>query len=656
MWIASRCYYFKNHIITSMPFYEVWVRSNHYHGRSGLTYSSDSPVKIGKIVSVPLRNEVVAAVVMASSQKPKMPTKDILGVSALPPLPQSTLSLMRWLKDYYPAPLGVITQQFIPSSVMSLSPKSDLKAKMDFNTADLPKLTKEQNEALAAITNADTYLLHGRTGSGKTRIYLELAIKELRSGRSVIVLTPEISLTTQLEAEFKSVFGSRVYLLHSTLPPKARAETWANMLNAKSPLVVIGPRSAIFAPLQNIGLIVIDEEHEPAYKQEQAPYYVTSRVAAKVRELSDAKLILGSATPLISDYYQAKVRAKPIIRLDKLARASKHTLSVLVVDRKDRELFSRSAYFSEPLIEAMKQALAAGEQSLIYLNRRGTARAVICAHCGWQAKCPHCALPLTYHGDAHILRCHICGFKSTAPTTCPDCKQADIKYLSIGTKAVVTEVERLFPEARVVRFDSDQSKADRLEKRYLEVRDGGVDIIVGTQLLAKGLDLPRLSVVGVLLADTSLQLPDYSASERTFQLISQVSGRVGRGHLSGSSIIQTYQPEASAIKAATSGNWEEFYAYELGERRAFGFPPFKHLLKLSITRSSPQSAEKAAKSLAGKIKGVVVEGPAPSFHEKQGNKYRWQLVIKADKRSSLLDIIASLPSGWSWDIDPADLI
>ena len=365
---------------------------------------------------------------------------------------------------------------------------------------------------------------------------------------------------------------------------------------------------------------------------------------------------MGSATPLISDYYQAKVRAKPIIRLDKLARASKHTLSVRVVDRKDRELFSRSAYFSEPLIEAMKQALAAGEQSLIYLNRRGTARAVICAHCGWQAKCPHCALPLTYHGDAHILRCHICGFKSTAPTTCPDCKQADIKYLSIGTKAVVTEVERLFPEARVVRFDSDQSKADRLEKRYLEVRDGGVDIIVGTQLLAKGLDLPRLSVVGVLLADTSLQLPDYSASERTFQLISQVSGRVGRGHLSGSSIIQTYQPEASAIKAATSGNWEEFYAYELGERRAFGFPPFKHLLKLSITRSSPQSAEKAAKSLAGKIKGVVVEGPAPSFHEKQGNKYRWQLVIKADKRSSLLDIIASLPSGWSWDIDPADLI
>ncbi|MGH7234398.1 MAG: replication restart helicase PriA, partial [Candidatus Saccharimonadales bacterium] len=465
-----------------MHYYEVWVRTNHYHGNSGLTYGSNDPIEIGKLVSVALRNELVTAVVMKEVSKPKIKTKLIAQISILPPLPRYTLELMYWLKDYYPSAVGVITQQFIPPGVMNLTQTPVKISGSTVPKSTLPKLTSEQTEACKAMEQGDTFMLHGRTGSGKTRVYQELALGELSHGRSIIMLTPEISLTTQLEGEFRNLFGSRVIVMHSTLSPKARAERWASILSQEVPMVVIGPRSAIFSPLSNVGLIIIDEEHEPAYKQQQAPYYVTARVAAKLRELHSSKLILGSATPLVSDYYLAQSRNKPILRLTSLAKLNvDSTLDTTVVDCKDRSLFPRSTYFSTPLIDAISDALKSGEQSLLYLNRRGTARAVICANCGWQARCPRCDLPLTYHGDSHILRCHVCGYSSPAPTTCPNCKQPEIKYLSIGTKAVVDEAQRLFPESKIARFDSDQAKAERLEQRYAEIREGGTDIIVGTQ-------------------------------------------------------------------------------------------------------------------------------------------------------------------------------
>jgi primosomal protein N' (replication factor Y) len=642
-----------------MYYYEVWVRSNYYHGSGGLTYGSNVRVEIGKLVSVELKKELVSGVVMSTVTKPKIKIKPLINISPLPPLPRTNLELMRWLAEYYPSPIGIITQQFIPPGVINLKQVAKNIPKTKFTKKGLPKLTSEQRQAITQIKSDDTFILHGRTGSGKTRIYQELALNELDNDRSVIMLTPEISLTTQLESEFRSLFGPRVILLHSTLSPKARAEHWTSILSQPGPLVVIGPRSAIFSPLKNLGLIIIDEEHEPAYKQQQAPYYVTSRVAARLRELHAAKLILGSATPLISDYYLAQTKNKPIIRLTKLAKQGLVSdLNTVVVDCKNRSLFPRSANFSAPLIDAVSDALAAGEQSLLYLNRRGTARAIICANCSWQARCPRCDLPLTYHGDSHILLCHVCNYSTAAPTICPDCKQPEVKYLSIGTKAVVTEAERLFPGARIVRFDSDQVKAERLEQRYAEIKDGGADIIVGTQLVAKGWDLPKLSVVGVLLADTSLQLPDFSANERAFQLISQVIGRVGRGHRKGTAVIQTYQPNAEAIVAATTGNWDQFYTLELSERQVFGYPPFMHLLRLTLSRSSAKSAEAAAQALVLKLKdhAVYIEGPAPAFHEKQNNKYRWQIVVKSKQRGVLVGIIRSLPSGWSSDIDPSDLI
>ncbi|MGH7238333.1 MAG: replication restart helicase PriA, partial [Candidatus Saccharimonadales bacterium] len=332
-------------------------------------------------------------------------------------------------------------------------------------------------------------------------------------------------------------------------------------------------------------------------------------------------------------------------------------LKTTIVDFHDRSLFNRSAHISQPLVEAIESALTERLQVLLYLNRRGTARVIICDSCDWQARCPRCDLALTYHGDSHTLRCHSCGFSSRGPITCPQCGHPTIKYLSIGTKAVVAEIERLFPSAKVRRFDSDNAKAERLEQNYELIKAGSVDIIVGTQLLAKGLDLPKLSVVGVLLADTSLQLPDFSANERTFELLEQVIGRVGRGHVAGSAIIQTYQPENQIILDALVDDWPDFYARELKERREYGFPPFVHLLKLSVQRATPLSAETAAEKLKAELsKKATVEGPAPAFHELHDGKSRWQLIVKSRRRGNLIDIIEHLPSGWSYDIDPSDLI
>ena len=599
-----------------MVFYEVWVRSNHYHGSEPLTYAANENIKPGQIVVVPLRHETVIGIVFKKTAKPKVKTKLIQAISDLPTLPIEILQLMKWMKEYYPSSIGTITQLFIPPNI--IKHQNQLYSNyLNRRPSTIPDLSEDQKMAINSMQNYDTYLLHGRTGSGKTRIYQELAIQEISKQKSVLLLTPEISLTTQLEDDFKHIFGNSVVLLHSTLTPKQRAERWVQLLSSKSPKIVIGPRSIIFSPLSNIGLIVIDEEHEPSYKQEQAPYYLTSRVAAKLRSIHVAKLILGSATPLVTDYYLARNREKPIIRLDKLARNNNTKLETIVVDSHDRSLFPRSNYISQPLTNSIETAIGRGEQALLYLNRRGTARAIVCTVCDYQAKCPRCDLPLTYHGDSHLLRCHLCGFTSSAPISCPECHNPTIKYLSIGTKAVVSEAERLFPDAKIQRFDSDSSKAERLEQHYSDIKNGSVDIIVGTQLLAKGLDLPKLSVVGVLLADTSLQLPDYTANERTFQLLSQVVGRVGRGHIDGKAIIQTYQPQSPALNAALKDDWENFYKKEIKERQLFLFPPFTHLLKLTVSRANSKSAQKAASIIASNLpKDVRVEGPAPAFHER----------------------------------------
>jgi len=645
-----------------MFYYFVWVRSNRYHGSEPLTYGSGQRLATGSIVRVELQHQTVLGVVSGPTTKPRFQIKPVAEVLDLPPLPGHLLRLAKWLLGYYPAPLGIMTQQLIPASFSQkqLDKPADLKFKPP-DLSELPPLTKEQAAALQTMTNPDSYLLHGITGSGKTRLYIELAARVVQDGKSAIVMTPEISLTTQLANSFRQVFGKRVVVMHSQQTPAQRQTAWLTALRSSEPLVIIGPRSALFSPVAKLGLIVLDEAHEAAYKQEQAPQYQTGRVAAYLAQLTHSSLVLGSATPSVSDYYLAEQKNKPIIRLTQLARPDQHAPTEIVfVDRKDRSQFPRSAYISQPLAKVIESALSRQEQSLLYLNRRGTARLVLCENCGWQANCPHCDVPLTYHGDHHQLRCHSCNFHQPVPSSCPVCSHPSVIFKTAGTKAIVDEVQRLFPQARVSRFDTDNLRAERFEQHYDNIKQGDVDILVGTQMLAKGLDLPRLSTLGVLLADTSLYLPDFSAQERTFQLLNQVLGRIGRGHIAGHAVIQTYHPDHPVLQAAVRDDYQTFYKQELSARREFLFPPFCYLLKLTVRRASLRSTEEATIKLKTDLEKssskVRVEGPAPAFHERFQNKYQWQLVVKAVHRPELLKVIENLPAGWSYDLDPLDLL
>jgi len=331
-----------------------------------------------------------------------------------------------------------------------------------------------------------------------------------------------------------------------------------------------------------------------------------------------------------------------------------------VVAAYDKANFSRHPQLSDTLLTAVQVALDQKNQVLIFLNRRGTARLVVCQQCGWQALCPNCELPLTYHGDTHSMRCHTCGYTSKAPLHCPNCGSSEIVYRSLGTKSIVDALTRSFPKARIQRFDTDNTKTERFDQHYEHVLAGNVDILVGTQLLAKGLDLPRLSLVGVVAADTSLSFPDYSAEERTYQLLTQIIGRVGRGHQAGYAIIQTYNPNSPVITGAIKKDWESFYKQQLAERQQFLFPPFCYLLKLTCIRKTQASSEAVCHKLLVELQQlhlpVQIIGPTPSFWEKSAKGYSWQLVVKSKNRKHLLTIVNNLPASWSYDLDPINLL
>ncbi len=612
---------------------------------------------------VPLQRQMVVGVVLTLAAKPPFPTKAIIRLISPQPLPSELLKLTDWLRTYYPAPFGQILALGLPAILTQQSRRANTTTQSTRSAEAMPELTAEQGAAVKAIASAypRSVLLHGDTGTGKTRVYLELVGGQLQAGRSCIVLTPEIGLTPQLAQACSDAFPDQTVVIHSDLTSATRRRVWLRILETDRPLIVIGPRSALFAPLKNLGLLVIDEFHDSAYKQEQAPHYLASRVAAKLAGLHQAQLILGSATPLVSDYFLFREKHLPIVRMTEPAvKLAPGRASIHMIDLKKRELFSRSSWLSDALLKAIDEALKHQQQSLVFLNRRGTARLIVCQVCGWQALCPRCDLPLTYHADRHSAQCHTCGFTQSAPLSCTECGANDIIFRQIGTKALVTEIHRLFPDASVQRFDSDNKKTERLEAHYTLVKEGMVDILVGTQILGKGLDLPRLSVLGVVLADTGLSFPDYTSEERTFQLLSQVMGRIHRGHISGTAFIQSYQPRSPLLRAAINKDYASFYDQQLAERKQYGFPPYRFTLKLTCSRASPVTAKRASEELALRIRaqfnGIEVIGPTPAFIEKTNNRYRWQLGVKAAQRARLLEIIQTLPANWSYDIDPMNLL
>lgn len=644
-----------------MNYYLIAPAKTFHETDNTLTYASDIPLLIGQIIKIPLGKQETYGIVVEKTQKPDFETKQILSVLYEQPLPKHLLKALFWLHDYYRCPLSTVVQTALPRGIL----KNRRAAKDTEKTTEIDQdnpLNAAQKRAIKEIgeSKANTILLHGVTGSGKTNVYIELARQTLESGKSVILLVPEIALTSQLVANFSTHFKD-VILLHSAQTEAVRHQLWEKALKAEKPVVVIGPRSALFAPVANLGLIIIDEAHEPSYHQDQNPKYSALRLAAIM-----SKTILGTATPLISDYYICK-QHKAIVELSELAIKSDKTANIHVIDLKNLPSFTRSRILSNPLIESIQQSLGSKQQSLIFHNRRGTAPLTICDHCGWQALCEKCFLPLVLHADKYQMRCHTCGRTYPVPIACPECNNATIHHKGFGTKMIEEEVHRLFPNAKVARFDADTESSQQLNKIYDQVHAGDYDIIIGTQMIAKGFDFPKLSTLGVVQADAGLSLPDYSSEERTYELITQVIGRAKRGHQNSNIFIQSFQPDHPLISYAVANDYQSFYKYLLQKRKQSALPPYSFLLKLSMTYKTEKSVVQNIQKLNKKIiqytqkhqlQQVSITPPMPAFHERTNTGFTWQIVIKAKSRNDLLAIFDSLEKSpyLHFDFDPISLL
>lgn len=648
-----------------MNYYDIAPATNEFRGKELLTYSSEASLKNGQIVLIKLRSKLINGFVVTERSKPSFKVNNIEKVLEDLIIPQAHLTLFGSMLEYYPSYLGATARLFAPSFLNENQKIIDKKQENKNLIKKLGELTSEQKSALNQINkylkNQKTMLLHGETGSGKTRIYLELAKQAIESGKSVVILTPEISLTQPLFKIFDSEFDN-VNIVHSNQTPKTRNQTWLKIIKSKKPNIIIGPRSSLFMPIKNIGLIVLDEFHDQSYKQDSAPYYSAVRSASMLVKNSDALLILGSATPPINDYYLIEQKNIPILRMTKQAASNsiKETKSI-VVDLLDKSERSPYPLISNTLIKLINHELKNKNQSLIFINKRGTARMIACQECGWRAKCINCELPMVYHHDQHQLKCHTCGYHDNVKSSCPDCGSLNIQYKSPGTKQIVESLEKIFPHSKIIRFDKDNKKSERLENNYQQLVEGAADIIVGTQLVTKGHDLPKLGLVAMLQAETGLDFPDFSSDENSFQLIKQLSGRVGRGHTKGVVVLQTMAKSNPLIKFATENNWQEFYESQIQSRKKYGFPPFFHALKIEASRKTSASAKKSLDNLIAKINEMdllnfEILGPSPNFIEKRSVNYNWQIIIKSKQRSTLTKISKNISGNFKIEIDPQNFL
>ena len=652
-------------MIRSMYYYLVAPNKIVRAQAQAFTYSSEERLDIGTIVAIEVGKSELVGIVLQSVVEPEFTVKPISRVIYTASLPLPLVQTGLWMSDYYNTHLATVWQTILPRGITKKRRSKAIPPREIITNRTKNVFTKDQQRALQTITDMTpgTALLHGITGAGKTLVYVEAARRALEENLSVIILVPEIALTSQLVNEFSQHFDN-ILLTHSRQTEAERHIIWQRALTSNEPYVVIGPRSALFIPVQQLGLIVIDECHEPSFKQEQSPRYSALRTASILAAQHEAKVILGSATPTISDHYLAQHSNRPIITMSQPARSNTVKPTVRLVDMTKRTDFTRHQFLSNTLLSSLEQTFATDpqHQALIFHNRRGTASTTLCQSCGWQAGCPRCFIPLTLHADRHQLTCHICGMSSRVPTDCPECHNADIIHKGIGTKRIETELARLFPNKKIARFDADTDDDDTVDKRYGELHDGSIDIIIGTQVIAKGLDLPHLRTVGVVQADAGLSLPDFGSPERTFQLLAQVIGRVGRSHHPTEVVVQSYQPNHPAIVDGLTQNYTDFYDRTIAQRRVTKFPPFTHLLKLICTYKTETTAIKNAKKLAAELRAhapehIQILGPTPAFYERVRDTYRWQIVVKSPHRTDLQNLLSLIPpTHWQFELDPTSLL
>lgn len=497
-------------------------------------------------------------------------------------------------------------------------------------------LNKEQQAAYDKIlySKENNFLLHGVTGSGKTEIYLQLVDKMLQLGKSSIILVPEISLTPQMVERFKGRFAGEVAVFHSRLSDGERFDEWYRVRDGKVK-IAIGARSAIFLPMVDLGMIIIDEEHEQSYKSDYSPKYSAIDIAEFKQSIEGIKVVLGSATPSVETYYKSeKLNKYSLITLEK--RADGAVLpNIDIVDMRAELLENNKSMFSRKLFSELQQALDRKEQVILFLNRRGHSSFVSCRKCGYVFKCTDCDITLTYHNDNQAMVCHYCGKKEPVKKICPKCGSNYVKYFGVGTEKIEQEVRRLFPQARTIRMDFDTTRRkDSYENIYNIFKENRADILIGTQMIAKGLDFKNVTLVGVVAADISINLPDYKAGERTFQLLTQVSGRAGRGEKKGKVIIQTYNPEHYSLRYVAAYDYDGFYKEDLSIRENMNYPPFSEIFLVNLSGKDEEVLIKAAHSVGELLKStikddkIIILGPCPCGISKIKEMYRWQIVLK----------------------------
>ncbi|MBI2983012.1 MAG: primosomal protein N' [Chloroflexi bacterium] len=637
----------------------------------------------GHLVRVPLGSRTSAGVVIAIDVP--APAAGLRNADALadptPVLRAHQLELARWIAKTYRCALADAVRAMVPPGVVRRARTpvrtrqrarripAELARSEDDAVRDA-EATAAQGSALGSIERSLTaggapFLLHGVAGSGKTEGYLRAAATTLERGRGVIVLVPEIALTTQVVARFVARFGERVALLHSALSEGERLDEWRRVLAGEAD-VVVGSRSALFAPLAHPGLIVVDEEQEPSYKQESDPRYHAVDTALALGRIAGATVILGSATPRVTTWHAA--RGGELTPVELPVRVSDLALPpTTIVDLRLELKAGNRSTLSKALRLALERTIARGEQAILYLNRRGYATAVLCRDCGYVVECPACDIPFAYHaagppgrttGD---LLCHRCGRHGSVPERCPHCGGERIRHLGVGTQRVEDDVRAAVPSARILRLDRDAVRRKGAHAAAFELmRSGRAQVIVGTQMVAKGFDLPGVTLVGVVNADTLLNLPDHTAAERTFQLLTQVLGRSGRGSRGGRGILQTYLPEHYAVRAAAAHDYAAFAEAELAARKRFGHPPFGRLVLLQTAAKQQATVDRRADALAAALREAArgdaeVLGPAPAFAAKKAGTYRAQVVLRGARPEAALDRVEAGPR-WSVDVDPVTLL
>lgn len=626
-------------------------------------------IQVGAAVKVFLRQKQTTGIVVRIKETSTSPyTKEIQAIVESNFCSKSLLRLTNWVSKYYIASWGETLTLAIPRGVYGYKPKKVSETGPISLPASgvAPILTFEQHRAIKKILpNLKNYyfkvfLLYGVTGSGKTEVYLRLIEEVLRLGKSAIVLVPEISLTPFYWERFAQRFAKELITLHSALLPSQRKEYWQRIRNGEL-RVVIGPRSAVFAPVKNLGLIVVDEEHDPSYKEkDRNPHYNARDVAIMRAKFENATVILGSATPSIESFYNTQSRRYELVNLK--SRIDKKPLPKAVIINMKRY---KDLVFSPMLKTEISNRLKTDEQMILFLNRRGFARFILCPACGYVPKCRFCGIPLVFHKPEKVLSCYFCKYEIRVFDNCPNCQGTDFLYEGIGTQKVEAELRRIVDKALILRMDKDTTRKRGMpEKLYKSFSNGQAKILVGTQIVSKGFDFPKVTLCGVISADTALNLPDFRSAERTFQMLTQVVGRAGRGTKPAKAVIQTFYNDHYAIRYGAQQNFLKFYEQEIKVRQQLQYPPFTKLVRIRIYSSDEKTALSIGEDLKDKFKdkkGVLVFGPVPAFRAKKRYTHIFQLLIKIQKDfnfHSLIDRqqLAYTKAKIDIDIDPVELL